>query len=121
MALPPEPLFALLPASVWIVDAEVEQVLSEGSLPPPPARAAPSGGLKLRPQTVRLKVRRVLRGPHALDTLTVEKPEGSYLLRPGNHGPFLLDANDPPHILGRYGPDTHPVGRIQAALSGSQP
>ena len=117
MALPPEPIAHLLPKATWIVEAEVVQVLSEGPQPPLPAKLAPSAPLKLRAQTVELKVKKVVRGPSQPASLTAQKPEGSYLLKPGHHGPFLLDGSEPPLILGRYGPDTYSLAKIEAALS----
>jgi hypothetical protein len=119
MAIPPEPLDLVLPRATWVVEAEVAEVLSQGPEPKNPA-LAPSAPMKLRSQVVRLKVRRVLRGPQKAGELTAEKPEGSYVLTAGNHGPFLLDASRPnPVILGRYGPDSYPLKKLEAALAAS--
>lgn len=120
MALPPEPLQELLPHATWIVEAEVVEVLSTGEQPP--RVSAPAGwtdtGQKVASQRVRLKVTRVLRGA-PVEELVVDKPVAAYALRPGNKGPFLLDAAQPtPVILGRYGPDSYALARLEASLAG---
>jgi hypothetical protein len=116
MAKPPEPIEELLPQAVWVLDAEVVEVVQAG--PKPPRIDAPRGstsvGQKTASQVVKLKVRRVLRG-QPTEEVTAEKPEAGYALRPGNHGPFLIDATN--RILGRYGPDTWSFDRIEQALS----
>lgn len=115
MAKPPEPLEDVLPKAVLVVDAEVLEVLKNGPLPP--RKAAPPGATSVgnlaQAQTVRLKVKRVLRGKQVRE-LVVEKPEAGYALMAGNHGPFLIDASNT--ILGRYGPDSYGLGQIEAAL-----
>lgn len=116
MALPPEPLAQVLPHARWVVEAEVEQVISEGPTPPPKSDPRPSAGNLLRSQQVRLQVKRVLKGPELPASVVAEKPEGAYLLSPGNHGPFLLDGSEPPKILGRYGPDTYALATLEAAI-----
>jgi hypothetical protein len=124
MAKPPEPLEEVLPLAVWVVDAEVVEVLQTGPKPPPPqlppkARAGvSSAGFKNASQIVKLKVKRVLRGG-AVKELIVEKPVGSYMLRTGNHGPFLVDKAK--NILGRYGPDSYSFAKLEAAISGQRP
>jgi hypothetical protein len=120
VALPPEPLQELLPHAAWVVEAEVTDVLAVGE--PPPKVSAPAGwtdtGQKAASQRVQLKVTRVLRGP-PVQALVVDKPVGAYALRAGNKGPFLLDGSQPhPVILGRYGPDSYALARIEAALAG---
>lgn len=120
MAIPPEPLQELLPHATWVVEAEVAEVLSTG--PEAPKVGAPPGwtdtGQKVAAQRVRLKVTRVLRG-QPVQELVVDKPLASYALRAGNKGPFLLDGTQPhPVILGRYGPDSYALGKIEAALAG---
>lgn len=117
MAIPPEPLQQVLPKARWVVEAEVEAVLSEGPQPALRSEPRPSAGNLVRSQSVRLKIRRVLRGPAQPSSLVVEKPEGAYLLRAGNHGPFLLDESEPPRILGRYGPDSYALKTLEAALT----
>ncbi len=116
MAKPPEPLEEVLPAAVWVVDAEVTEVLSTGPATPK-VQASPgatSTGQKSPSQKVKLKVTRVLRGA-AVQELEVEKPEAGYSLRAGNHGPFLIDATKV--ILGRYGPDSYSFERLEKALA----
>jgi hypothetical protein len=119
MAKPPEPLEEVLPLAVWVVDAEVVAVLHTGPTPPEPplppktTKAATSRGVKNASQTVRLKVKRVLRG-EAIKELVVEKPVGSYMLREGNHGPFLVDRSK--NILGRFGPDSYSFEKLEAAI-----
>lgn len=117
MARPPEPLEQLLREATWIVEAEVEAVLFEAPPPPPKTEPRPSAPNLLGAQRVRLKIERVLRGEPLAGSVEVEKPEGSYLLDVGNRGPFFLAAGTPPKILGRYGPDTHSLARIQSALT----
>jgi len=120
MALPPEPLLELLPHATWVVEAEVAEVLSTG--PEVPKISAPAGwtdtGQKVASQRVRLKVTRVLRGKDVQE-LVVDKPLAAYALRAGNRGPFLLDGTQTyPVILGRYGPDSYALAKIEAALAG---
>lgn len=116
MAKPPEPIEDVISSAIWVVDGEVTEVLATG--PQPPKVDAPPGatstGQKTASQTVKLKVKRVLHG-EAVDELVVEKPEAQYALRPGNHGPFLIDATKT--ILGRYGPDSYSFERIEQALA----
>lgn len=115
MAIPPEPLQEVLPKAAWVVDAEVVEVLKQGPTPPKKeARAGASDtGQKTASQTVKLKVKRVLKGD-ALKEIVVEKPEAGYALRAGNHGPFLIDESKV--ILGRYGPDSYAFSKLEAAL-----
>lgn len=119
MALPPEPLRELFPKVRLVVLAEVTEVLAQG--PPEPKVAAPWGhtgvGQKVAPQTVRLRVERVLFGGDCAHELDVDKPAAPYRLKPRDRGPFLLDATVPrPLILGRYGPDTYSVTEIERVL-----
>jgi hypothetical protein len=119
MALPPEPLEEVLPKAVWVVDAEVKEVVSSG---PPAAKVAAepgatSTGQKTASQVVKLSIKRVLKGQKDTRELTVEKPEAGYALRAGNHGPFLLDGSKVPVILGRYGPDSYAFSKLEAALA----
>lgn len=121
MAKPPEPLEDVLPNAVWVVDAEVIEVLETGPTPPAPLRdpkvkeGATSAGHKAARQKVKLKVKRVLKG-EAVKELVVEKPVAGYALKAGNHGPFLIDAAKT--ILGRYGPDSYNFVKLEAALKG---
>jgi hypothetical protein len=119
MAIPPEPIEEVLPKAVLVLDAEVKEVLSMGPAPKKvEARAGASDtGQKTASQVVKLAVKRVLKGKTDVKELVVEKPEGGYALRAGNHGPFLLDGTRPnPVILGRYGPDSYAFSKIEAAL-----
>ena len=115
MAIPPEPIEEVLPNAMWVLDAEVSEVLETG--PQVPRKEAPPGatsvGQKTSSQKVKLKVNRVLRGD-TITELVVEKPEAGYALRSGNHGPFLIDSTR--SILGRYGPDSWSWERIEKAL-----
>ena len=115
MALPPEPLQEVLPKAAWVVDAEVVEVLKQGPAPEKKqGRAgATSTGQKNASQTVKLKIKRVLKGEQVKE-MVVEKPEAGYALRAGNHGPFLID--DSKIILGRYGPDSYAFTKLEAAL-----
>ena len=121
MAIPPEPIEDLLQRASVVVDGEVEEVLETG--PEPPPAAAPgrhtSAGHLVAAQTVRLKVRRVLKGAiaDAAPHVVVTKPVAGYALRAGNHGAFFL-ATDPAGlvIVGRYGPDTYRLTSVEHAL-----
>jgi hypothetical protein len=116
MARPPEPIEDVLPNAQWVVDAVVTAVLSRGPAPlkVPAAPGATSTGQKSAAQTVKLRVGRVLRGAPVKE-LVVEKPESGYLLRPGHHGPFLIDSTR--MVLGRYGPDSYSLACIERALA----
>lgn len=115
MAKPPEPIDEVLPLAVFVVDAEVTQVVSEGPQPPKVGKPGEtSTGQLSKSQVVKLKVNKALHGkPPAV--LTVNKPEAGYSLREGNHGPFLIDAKN--NILGRYGPDSYSMERVEKALA----
>ena len=117
MAIPPEPIEEVLPAAAWVVEAEVQEVIAQG--PAQPKLDAPPGMTsvpqKIASQTVRLAIRRVLKGDAATRELVVEKPVGSYALRAGNKGPFLLDKSKV--ILGRYGPDSYSLKMVEQALA----
>jgi hypothetical protein len=116
MAKPPEPIEEVMPNAAWVVEAEVKEVLATGPTPPPPPNAKPgatSVGWKSASQTVKLKITNVLKGEKATE-LVVEKPVGSYSLKPGNKGPFLIDASKT--ILGRYGPDSWNLDRVKGAV-----
>ncbi|HEY4220162.1 MAG TPA: hypothetical protein VGO62_02450, partial [Myxococcota bacterium] len=122
MAEPPEPLAELLALATLVVIAEVTRVVKLGPAPPAPENAAnlqkgaTSVGWVSPSETLRLKVTRVLRGDVQVNAeLTVEKPVAPYLLKAGFSGPFLVDANK--KILGRYGPDSHALAKIEAALT----
>jgi hypothetical protein len=116
MAKPPEPIEDVIPNAAWVVDAEVTEVLSTGPQPPKVEAkpGATSTGQKTASQTVKLKIKRVLHGEKIAE-IVVEKPEAQYALKPGNHGPFLIDATKT--ILGRYGPDSYSFERIEKALA----
>ena len=119
MAIPPEPLQELLPQAALIVDAEVLEVVSQGEQPPIPEhkKGATSVPSKSPAQVVKLKVKRALKGKAPQGDLTVDKPEGDYVLSKGNKGAFLLKmAKGNPIIIGRYGPDTYRMDTIEAAL-----
>ena len=115
MAKPPEPIEDVIPSATWVVDAEVTEVISTGPQPPKvdAKPGATSTGQKTASQTVKL-IKRVLHGEKVAE-LVVEKPEAQYALKPGNHGPFLIDATKT--ILGRYGPDSYSFERIEKALA----
>jgi hypothetical protein len=121
MAIPPEPLESVLPKASWVVEAEVKEIVSEGRATKPPAKPAPPGSpQRLAAQVLRLAVKRVLRGPTDTRELVVHKPVGAYRLGVGNKGPFLLDAGREPEILGRYGPDSYSLAKLEAALRSRQ-
>jgi hypothetical protein len=115
VAIPPQPLEQVLPQAAWVFEGVVTEVLATG---PDPAAvdAAPgttSAGHKVAAQTVKLKVTRLLRGK-SVEELVAEKPVAGYALKPGDKGPFLVDASGA--ILGRYGPDSYALSQIEAAL-----
>ena len=116
MAKPPEPIEDVMPNAAWVVDAEVTEVLGTGPQPPKVEAqpGATSTGQKAASQTLKLKIKRVLHGEKVAE-LVVEKPEAGYLLAKGNHGPFLIDSSKT--ILGRYGPDSYSLERIEKALA----
>lgn len=119
MAKPPEPIAEVLPRAAWVVEAEVAEIVAVG--PPVPRVEVPEGFVgheqNVASQVVRLRVLRVLRGEPVTE-LEVEKPEAGYALRPGVRGPFLLDGSFPrPVILGRYGPDSYSLAKVEAALA----
>ncbi len=116
MAIPPEPVQEVLPQAHWVVEAEVKEVVALG--PETPKVDVPEGATsvpqKVRAQTVRLSIQRVIKGTLSEKELVVEKPVGDYALRAGNKGPFLIDASKV--ILGRYGPDSYSLATIEQAL-----
>ncbi len=116
MAKPPEPLDELLPQATSIVLAKVIAILETGPLPKKPEKRHPSEvdlPIKTPRQRVKLAVERVLRGASEAE-LVVEKPEGAYTLEVGEAGPFFI-ANGA--IIGRYGPRTHSLAKIETALA----
>ena len=122
MALPPEPIAELLPLAEQVLVATVLEILTTGPTPLPSPGAenaefgATSVGNRSAVQSVRLKVERVLKGNAKVgEELVVSKPEAPYLLRPGNRGPFLVNRRS--EIIGRYGPDTYSLAKLEAALS----
>ncbi len=125
MAIPPDPIDEVMPDVRCVVIGEVTHILEKWKQAPLPKGedgAADVPG-ELAKQKVRLKVAEVLFGDLTAvgDEIEVIKPDGDYVLRVGNHGPFLL--GDPmarlssPTILGRYGPDSYRRDVIEAALA----
>lgn len=118
MAIPPDPIEEVLPDATWVVIADVSEVIStDPELPRPQAvKGDTSVPYKLPRQVLKLKVTKTLRGSPP-ELITVEKPVGAYVLKAGNAGPFLLKEGAPHAvILGRYGPDSYALSRIEAAL-----
>lgn len=116
MAIPPEPLAELLAQATSVVIAEVTAIVKVGALPKKKEKTHPSMvdvGNKKPAQTVKLKVTRTLKGMSATEP-SVEKPEAAYSLAVGDKGAFFL-ANGA--IIGRYGPNTYPLERIESALT----
>jgi len=119
MALPPEPLAELLKDSSVVVVAEVSQVVETGPAPEQPKAkpGATSVGYKAPSQVLVLKVGKALKGK-AAGSITVAKPVAGYALKAGDKGAFFLQDGQPhASILGRYGPDTHPVAAVEHALA----
>ena len=120
MAKPPEPLAELLAAADVVVDAVVERVLSSSVVAPPPrsGKILSDDGAEAGEQLLLLAVRRVLWGEMTEKTIAVLKPKGAYALREGSKGAFLLRTKErtheePPTILGRYGPDTWSLEHVE--------
>lgn len=119
MAKPPEPLDELLAACDCVVMAEVTELLALGKKPPAPQTAAAARpgavdvGYVSATQELRLRVERVVYGKSPGDSIVVNKPEAPYVLRVGDKGPFFLKDGA---IIGRYGPDTHTLKRIETTL-----
>lgn len=127
MAIPPDPIAELMPEVRCVVVGEVTHILEKWKqkpLPKPQQEGETDLPGELAKQKVRLKVAEVLFGDLAQvgADLEVIKPDGEYLLRVGNHGPFLLgdplDRLNSPTILGRYGPDSYRREVIENALKG---
>ena len=120
MAKPPEPLADMLPLAGLVVDAIVKEVVSTG-----PATARPAGvdehakdvGTVAPEQVIVLEVKRVLKGAHSGPTIEVQKPLAPYSVKVGTAGAWLLDTNGAkPVVMGRYGPDSWHITRVEAAL-----
>jgi len=115
MAKPPEPLQEILPSASIVVDAVVKEVVSTG--PTPPSTGKPeewtSKGTQNPEQQIVLTVNRVLRGKADAE-LRVTKPVAGYMVKAGTKGAWLVD--DKGVILGRYGPDTWALDKVEAAL-----
>jgi cell division protein FtsI/penicillin-binding protein 2 len=73
----------------------------------PPGAIYDSRGL---PLAVSAPMKAVWANPEAI----VDKPESAYQLLVGDAGPFFLDGRT---IIGRYGPNTHRLEKIEAALA----
>jgi hypothetical protein len=115
MAKPPELIEDVISQAVLIIDGEVAEVLKTGVAPETlkVASGTTSSGQLTAAQTVKIRVKRVIKG-QAETEITVEKPAAQYALRAGNHGPFLIDSQHT--ILGRFGPDSWSFDRIEKAL-----
>jgi hypothetical protein len=115
MAKPPEPISELIAAAQAVVVAKVSVAQVTGELPKraEKQRAGETGrGMNLPAQKVTLVIERVLKGL-APSEVVLEKPAGEYTLEVGESGPFFIAHGK---ILGRYGPNTHNLSRIEAAL-----
>ena len=111
MAKPPEPLEELCFDAGIVVDAVVHEVLPAIGL------AKGDGAALADAQRVILRVTRMLKGEPASERITVDKPVAPYELAAGIHGAFFLDTlTHPPTILGRYGPDSWPLSKVERAL-----
>lgn len=125
MAKPPEPLEEVFPQTTVILDAHVVAVVSEEKPSAPDAPDVPR-------QVVTLEVNRVVRGalppskgPKAAKIrVDVVKPVSVYKLRAGVKGAWLL-AHDAKSgelkILGRYGPDSWTLAKIEEKLAELKP
>src|SRR5262245_32640138 len=110
----------MLPTADLVVEATVKEVVSTG-----PATQRPAGveashkdvGTMSPQQTVILDVKRVLKGALADTTLQVLKPLAPYAVKVGTSGAWLLEMNGPvPVVMGRYGPDSWHISRVEQAL-----
>jgi hypothetical protein len=119
MAKPPEPLQEVLPKAALVVDARVKEVVSTA---PPIARPdAPEEwrdvGVMSSEQVLVLEIARVLKGTLASKTVTVKKPVAPYAVKVGTKGAWLLDTSGGEiTVLGRYGPDSWNMERVEDAL-----
>lgn len=118
MAKPPEPLAEVLPQAALVVEATVAKVVSTGAPTPQPEKPADHRdvGAQAPEQMLVLDVTRVLKGAHAGKTLEVRKPVAPYAVKEGTKGAWLVDKDGV--VLGRYGPDSWPLSRVEAALAG---
>ena len=116
MAKPPEPLTEVLLDAVLIVDAVVKEVVSTGAPLPAPDKPAEwsDRGTQHPQQVLVLEVARVLKGALDATTVQVTKPAGAYMVKAGTKGAWLLD--DKRVVLGRYGPDSWALDRVEAAV-----
>jgi hypothetical protein len=115
MAIPPEPLEELIADARSIVLGKVVAIVSTGPMPPQRKKTHPGEvdiGNKKPSQRVKLSVERVLKGP-APSEIEIDKPESGYTLEVGETGPFFIGEGK---IIGRYGPATHTLAKIEAAL-----
>lgn len=118
MALPPEPLPELLARASSVVVGEVIEVIATGPLPKKKLKTKPTDvdvGNKTPTQKVKLKVSRTLKGVSAT-VVIVDKPQSAYRLLVGDSGPFFIEKGT---IIGRYGPNTHTLQKIESALQKS--
>src|SRR5688572_18171556 len=112
MAKPPEPLEEIFPLTSIIVDAEVKEVKSTDP------DTDPSGPDNPR-QIVVLSVKKLVRGTlndgeKKSSEILATKPKAPYVVKAGTKGAFLLNADRT--ILGRYGPDTWRLEKIETKL-----
>jgi hypothetical protein len=116
VAKPPEPLAEMLPLATLVVEASVVEVKRTGPPQPRPPNADEHRdvGTMSPDQDLVLEIVRVLKGSHADKMITVTKPIAPYAVKVGTKGAWLLD--DKNVILGRYGPDSWHISRVEAAL-----
>lgn len=112
MAKPPEPLEEIFPLTALIIDGEVKEVKSTDVDDDPQSPDNPR-------QLVVLMVNKLVRGALAdaekqSNEIVATKPKAPYVVKPGTKGAFLLTADRT--ILGRYGPDTWRMDKVETKL-----
>jgi hypothetical protein len=113
-AKPPEPLEEIFPQTQLIVEAEVASIVKD----------------EAGAQTLSLKITRVVRGALSPDeakagVVTVAYPQASaHRMKVGAKGPWLIAIDEKTkakRVLGRYGPDTYGIDKIEAKLAELKP
>ena len=123
MAKPPEPLEEIFPLTSIIVDAEVKEVKSTEPADPKQEGAPP--------QVLVLTIKKIVRGTAKLsdaekqaNEIVVTKPRAPYAVRAGIKGPWLLSVDEKTGartVLGRYGPDSWRMDKIEEKLAALKP
>src|SRR5688572_19151928 len=117
MAKPPEPLEEIFPKTSIIVDAEVKEVKSTDADDDP---GSPDNPRQVVVLTVKKLVRGALNeGEKKSQEIVATKPKAPYVVKAGTKGAFLLTADRT--ILGRYGPDSWRLDKVETKLAELKP